>query len=328
MAKYNKSEAQDWARESLRGQWSTLMTPFTPEDEIDEQGLRQNIRYVQRLGSRGAGFTWGMGEFWSLTHEERLRVYDIVSDEAQGSWLIAAHVTDTSAKDMVALAKHAEGVGFDLLVVAPCYMATKTEAQVIEYTQHLADNTSLAIMFYNSPQFGIVMSPLGLQELCAIPNVVGVKEASFNQSISIEAHQLLGREAVISTPDEWIFLKGQELGFSQQVMFANTSDWRFDTPEQNFYVQFINRATTGDLDMGFYETHLRAIKNLSDSWWSRTMKKFGGVLPVSLCKYWGEVMGLTHGHVRPPLQDLTEAEKTELLSQIRFIQKTTAEVRG
>ena len=34
MAEYSKPEAMDWARENLRGQWSTLMTPFTEDDEI------------------------------------------------------------------------------------------------------------------------------------------------------------------------------------------------------------------------------------------------------------------------------------------------------
>ena len=328
MAKYTKHEAQEWAWEHLRGQWTTLMTPFTPDDELDEEGLRGNIRHVRKLGTRGAGCTWGMGEFWSLTREERMRVYDIVSDEARGQWLIAAHVTHTSAKEMLALAKYAEGIGFDLLIVAPSYMVTRTEEQVIEYTQRLAENTPLAIMFYNSPQFGMVMSAQGLQRLCEIPNVVGVKEASFNQSLSIETHQLLGREAIISTPDEWIFFKGQELGFQQQVMFANTSDWRFDTPEQNSYVPFVEKATQGDLDVVFYDAHLRKIKTLSDQWWSRTMQKFSGALPVSLCKYWGELMGLTHGHVRPPLQDLTTEEKAELKGQVEALRTPAAAVRG
>lgn len=316
MARYAKGEARDWAWENLRGQWSTLLTPFTPDDQVDEAALRQNIRHIRRLGVRGAGCTWGMGEFWSLTREERLRVYDIVADEARGEWLIAAHVTSTSAREMLALAKHAEDVGFDLLIVAPPYIVTKTEEQVIEFTRLLAEKTNLAIMFYNSPQFGIVMSPQGLKRLCQIPNVVGVKEASFSQQISIETHLLVGREAIISTPDEWIFPKAKELGFHQQVMFANTSDWRFDTPEANHYVRFIERATAGDLDMPYYETHLRAIKTLSDAWWGRTVKKFGGALPVALCKAWGELMGLRTGHVRPPLADLSPAEKAELREEL------------
>ena len=180
---------------------------------------------------------------------------------------------------MVSLAQHAESTGFDVLIVAPPYIVTKTEEQVVEYVQMLAANTSLAIMFYNSPQFGIVMSPLGLKRLCEIPNVVGVKEASFNQQLSIETHLLLGKDYVISTPDEWIFWRAKELGFQKQVMFSNTSDWRFDTPECNYYIQFIEKATQGNLDEQFYESHLRRIKELSDTWWTRTVTKFNGRCP-------------------------------------------------
>ena len=207
MADYSKGEATDWARENLRGQWTTLMTPFTPDDEVDEEGLRRNIRHIRKLGTRGAGCTWGMGEFWSLTHDERLRVYDIVAGEANGEWPIGAHVTHTSAREMLALADHAEAVGFDLLIVAAPYMVTRTEQQVIDFTRLLADHTPLAIMFYNSPQFGTVLSVEGLRGICEIPNVVGVKEASFNQQLSIDAHVSLGQRiaVVVMFPPNGVF---------------------------------------------------------------------------------------------------------------------------
>ena len=164
-------------------------------------------------------------------------------------------------------------------------MVTKTEDQVIEYVRLLADNTNLAVLFYNSPRFGIVMSTQGLGRLCRIPNVVGVKEASFNQQISIEAHLTLGKESIISTPDEWIFFKAQELGFQQQVMFSNTSDWRFDLPGANYYVQFIDQATGGHLDEAFYDRYIRRLNELSDTWWTRTMDKYNVALPVSMVKH-------------------------------------------
>ena len=316
MATYAKEEAQEWAWENLNGQWTTLITPFTADDRIDEGGLRRNIQHIRRLGTSGAGCTWGMGEFWSLTHQERLQVMEIVADEARSQWTIGAHITHTSAGAMLDLAHNAETMGYDLLIVAPPYMVTKTEEQVIEWVKYLADKTRLAIMFYNSPQFGIVLNPASLKELCRIPNVVGVKEASFNQQLSIETHLSLGKEAIISTPDEWIFWRGKELGFQQQVMFSNTSDWRFDTPECNYYVQFIDRATRGDLDEVFYETHLRRIKELSDTWWTRTVTKLNGALPIPMVKYWSELMGMAAGHTRFPLSDLTESEKLELKREL------------
>ncbi len=329
MATYGKSEAQDWAWENLRGEWSTLMTPFTPDDEVDEDALRHNIRHVISLGTRGAGCTWGMGEFWSLTLEERLHVYDTFADESAGQWLIGAHVTHTSVKDMLLLADHAESAGFDLLIAAPPYFVTKTESQVVDFIRLLADSTNLAIMFYNSPQFGIVMSADGLSRLCDIPNVVGVKEASFNRDLTIEAHRRLGKAAIISAPDEWVLFKGRELGFQQQVMFANTSDWRFDRPGENNYVRFIDRATEGDIDDAMYEQRLAPVKALSDKWWQYTVAKFGGALPASMCKYWGELMGLRHGHVRPPLSDLDDDEKEQLKSELEAVQSASlATARG
>ena len=328
MASYTKIESQEWANSTLRGQWSTLITPFTEDDELDEVGLRQNIRHIRSLGTKGAGCTWGMGEFWSLTSEERLRICEIVSDEAGGKWPVGAHVTHTSYKEMLSLARNAEAIGFDLLIVAAPYMVAKTEQQVVDYVKLLADDTSLAIMFYNSPQFGIIMSAEGMRSLCEIPNVVGVKEASFDQKLSIDTHLLIGKESIVSTPDEWTLLKGKELGFQQQVMFANTSDWRFDTPGENYYVQFIDRAIEGDVDYELYDTHIRGIKELSNHWWQRTVRAFNGALPVSLCKYWGELMGMAGGHVRPPLVNLRPEEKNELNLAITSSRKQQSIMAG
>ncbi len=316
MADYSKNEAADWARENLRGQWSTLVTPFTEDDEVDEAGLRANIRHIRSLGTRGAGCTWGMGEFWSLTRAERTGVYDVVADEAGGEWPIAAHVSHTSLREVVALADHARGAGFDLLVLAAPYFVTRTEDQVVEFVHAVAGATDLAIMFYNSPQFGIVLDAGGLGRVCEPPNVVGVKEASFDPEISVAAHRALGETAIISTPDEWVLFRGPELGFEQRVMFANTSDWRFDTPGANHYVTFIERAMSGDLDAGYYDEHIRPIKELSDAWWKRTVAKQAGALPVPMVKHWGEIMGMAGGPVRKPLSDLTEGEKAELAGDV------------
>jgi uncharacterized protein (UPF0264 family)/TusA-related sulfurtransferase len=153
-------------------------------------------------------------------------------------------------------------------------------------------------------------------QLCAIPNVVGIKEASFNQQISIETHLSLGRDHIISTPDEWIYFKGQELGIEQQVMFANTSDWRFDVPGANNYVQWIDRACKGDLDETLYDNKLRRLKELSDTWWTKIQTKYNGALPVAMAKHWGELMGMSAGSVRPPLFDLTPVEKSELREEL------------
>ncbi len=306
----------DWARENLRGQWSTLMTSFNEDNQINEPGIRADIKHIKSLGTKGIGCTWGMGEFWSLTEQERLKVYDVVSDEGRHDWLIAAHITDTSLKNVINFAGYVQSIGFDLLILAAPYFVTRKEEQVLEFVEDVAANTDLAIMFYNSPQFGIVLDENWLGKVCQISNVVGVKEASFNKDISINTHLNVGNDAIISTPDEWILFTGNEMGFNQQVMFANTSDWRFDKPGSNHYVSFVERAMSGDLDKEYYDKHIKPIKAISDQWWQHVVTNQKGAMPVPLCKYWGELMGMTGGSVRSPLTDMSVTDKNSLKNQL------------
>ncbi len=259
MKSYIKSESKEWAREFLKGQWSTLVTPFNEQGNIDEKGLRSNIEYVKSLGSNGAGCSWGMGEFWSMTIEERKNLMQIVIDQAQ-DWPVAAHVTHTSVNDIIELLSYTEQIGYELLIIGAPYFATRKPSQVIEFIKYICSKTDLAIMYYNSPQFGTILNESELDQIVNIENIVGVKEASFNKEISINSHKTLGEKAVISTPDEWIFWEGEKLGFQQQVMFANTSDWRFDTPDNNSYTQFVQDACKGTINNDLYENEIKKIK--------------------------------------------------------------------
>ena len=46
MKSYIKSESKEWAREFLKGQWSTLVTPFNEQGNIDEKGLRLSLIHI------------------------------------------------------------------------------------------------------------------------------------------------------------------------------------------------------------------------------------------------------------------------------------------
>jgi len=324
---YTRSTAKSWGREKLRGEWTTLVTPFTPDDELDERGLAANIDRVAQLGTRGLGCSWNMGEFWSLTQAERYRLMEFVPSVVKGRMLTAFQVTHTSLKEVVAMADAAQRAGFDLAIIAAPYIMTKTEAQVVDFVTKVSERTDLGLAFYNSPQFGITMSAAGLAKLADLPTMVAIKEASFNLQLSIDAHLLAGEKTVMSAPDEEIFFFEPFYGFHQQVMFANTSDWRFDTPTSHEYVPFIELATAGRLEEArkLYP-RIWPWKQLSRKWWSRIAARTGGGLPVQMVKYWGELRGMAGGHVRPPVLPLTDAEKQELRADVESLAKPTARV--
>jgi len=322
---YRRSDAKSWAREKLVGQWTTMMTPFTPQDEIDEKGLASNIEHVLSLGTRGLGFSWNMGEFWSLTRDERYRLMEVVPSAVRGRALTAFQVTDTCLKDVVSMARHAEELGYDLAILAAPYIVTKTEDQVVEWVSRVAEQVDIGLAFYNSPQFGIVLGAKALSRMADLPTLVAIKEASFNLQLSIDTHLEAGSKAVVSMPDEEIFFVGRPYGIHQQVMFANTSDWRFDRPGANHYVRFIDLATQGKWDeaLPLYE-RVRPIKMVSRKWWSRLVGRTGGSLPVQMVKFWGELMGMAGGPVRPPLIPLTSAERDEMRRDLAQLGLTKA----
>ena len=43
---YKKSQAKEASRAQFRGIWAAITTPFTPTLELDEAGLRANMRYL------------------------------------------------------------------------------------------------------------------------------------------------------------------------------------------------------------------------------------------------------------------------------------------
>ncbi len=318
--RYTKREAKQWARDEMTGEWTTMITPFTPEDELDLKGLAHNVEHVVRLGTKGLGFSWNMGEFWSLTMAERLSLLETAPKLVKGRAYTAFQITDTCLKDVIYLGKRVEEEGYDLAILAAPYMLTKTEEQVIDWVRRVSEALDIGIAFYNSPQFGITLSARALSKVAEIPGVVAIKEASFNMQTAIDTHLLAGDKAVISMPDEEIFFYEPYYGFHQQVMFANTSDWRFDSEERHDYVRFIDLATKGDLEDAkkLYEK-IWPIKKVSRAWWSRLVARTGGSLPVQMVKYWGELMGLAAGHTRPPVAPLTPEEKKQLAEDLQAL---------
>ncbi len=315
--RYHRSDAKAWARETMVGQWTTMVTPFTAEDEVDEVGLAANVEHVLGLGTRGMGFSWNMGEFWSLTQEERLRLMALVPRLVRGRARTAFQVTDTCLKDVLAMARRAEELEYDLVILAAPYLVTRTEEQVLDFVARVAEQVDIGIAFYNSPQFGIVLSAKALAKMADLPTLVAIKEASFNLQLNVDAHLAAGAKAVVSVPDEEIFFVGEPYGIHQQVMFANTSDWRFDTASSHSYVRFIDLATRGDLEAArAIYPKIWPVKEVSRRWWARVAGRTGGALPVQMVKQWGEFMGLAGGHVRPPLMPLTPVEKAELRSDL------------
>jgi 4-hydroxy-tetrahydrodipicolinate synthase len=129
--RYSRSNAKAYARANLHGVWGAIPYPFTPTDDLDEPGLRSNLRfYIDHQLLDGIYCGHFMSEFWALTTQERKRAAEIVVDECRGSVPVMVHTGHTSVKESIELSQHAKRIGADYLAVGNPYTMAYEDEQI------------------------------------------------------------------------------------------------------------------------------------------------------------------------------------------------------
>ena len=120
MRRYKKHDAKGYAREHLRGIWAAALTPFRPGDHaVDEAGFADNLKHwTGRLGIDGVFVSGKQGEFFAMSVEERKRSFEIAVDAtaSTGAGTIMS-CSDQNMDVVIDLAKHAQAIGADYIVV-------------------------------------------------------------------------------------------------------------------------------------------------------------------------------------------------------------------
>lgn len=184
----------------LRGILSALATPFTPDgSKIDEAGLRELVDGTVEAGVHGLIPCGSTGEFPVLTREERMRVAEIVVDQARGRVPVVPHTGSCSTAEAIVLSQHAESIGADaVMVVQPYYEPTSLE-ELFGYFKDVSDAIHIPMMVYNNP-VGTGMNPpteFMIRLVREIENVRYLKDSSGNLSQLSELLYRYGDEVTI-----------------------------------------------------------------------------------------------------------------------------------
>ena len=164
-----------------QGCGTALVTPFTESDALDEDAIRRLARRQIEAGVHFLVPCGTTGESPTLTHTERLRVVELVLDEASGKVPVLAGAGGYSTKSVVRLARELVALGADgLLSVAP-YYNKPTQEGLYHHFRTIAESVEGPVVLYNVPsRTGCNIEPATVGRLAEIPNIVGIKEASGN----------------------------------------------------------------------------------------------------------------------------------------------------
>jgi len=164
---------------TLRGCGTALVTPFNEDLSIDEDALRSFVDFQISEGINFLVPCGTTGESPTLTDAEHRRVVEIVAQQARGRVPIIAGAGGNDTAHVIKLARECERLGVDGLLSVTPYYNKPTQEGLYQHFKAIAEATSLPIILYNVPPRTYVnILPETIVRLAAIPNIVGVKEAS------------------------------------------------------------------------------------------------------------------------------------------------------
>ena len=166
----------------FEGVYCAMVTPFTNKDEIDVEGMRSNIAYLQKEGVAGLVPCGSTGESSTLTFDEHKKLIDVTVDAA--SVPVVAGTGSNSTSEAVELTRHAQDAGAEASLQIVPYYNKPMKSGLIKHFGAIAEACDIPLILYNIPgRTGINMDPETISTLAhEHNNIAAVKEASANFS--------------------------------------------------------------------------------------------------------------------------------------------------
>jgi len=200
-------------RTPFTGVGTALVTPFTKAGDLDEAAVRRLGRRQMDAGVHFLVPCGTTGESPTLTLAERVRIVELLVDEAAGKTPILAGAGGYNTKEVIHLAGEMQRVGAGGLLSVTPYYNKPTQEGLFQHYRAIAESTPLPIFVYNVPgRTGVNVEVQTLVRLAALPNVVGVKEASGNMTQMCEVCRAVPPGFIVLSGDDVLTLPLMAVG--------------------------------------------------------------------------------------------------------------------
>jgi 4-hydroxy-tetrahydrodipicolinate synthase len=166
-------------RTPFTGLGTALVTPFKQDGSVDEAAVRRLVRRQIDAGVHFVSPCGTTGEAPTLSDTEKIRVVQLVVDEAAGRVPVLAGAGGYDTREVIHLAREYERLGVDGILSVTPYYNKPTQEGLFQHYKAIADSTSLPIVLYNVPgRTGVNLEPATVLRLSGLRTIVGIKEAS------------------------------------------------------------------------------------------------------------------------------------------------------
>jgi len=271
---------------------------------IDEDGLRSNIsHWVNDLKIQGLFIAGKQGEFCSMSLEERKRNFEVAVEAVDNKAGTIMSCSDQNFDTVIELAKHAQNIGADYIVVhAPIlHFIHDRDETIYNYYKTICEQVDIGIAMWSHPDSGYLMSPQLCAKIAELPNIMAIKY-SVPREMYTELTNLVGDKILVSTAseDEWL---DNIIDLNWQLYLCSSPPYLLQTKSDLRMHEYTQLAFAGDI------AGARAVRDSLEPVRHALKSTRPGGKPQAHQKYWQELLGQAGGPVRSPLLQLTSEER-------------------
>ncbi|WP_447926264.1 MULTISPECIES: 4-hydroxy-tetrahydrodipicolinate synthase [unclassified Vreelandella] len=280
----------------FKGIIPALITPMNDQQAVDEPALRSLVDILIEKGVHGLFALGTNGEFFALTDDEKLKVAQIVVDQAAGRVPVIAGTGGFTTRGVIELNARMAQVGIDACSIITPYFNAVSQRELIAHYTAIDKEAALPFMLYNIPaKTGGTIAIDTVAELSHLPMVQGIKDSGGDFDRLTQLIGLKRDDFAVFTGTDSLILWGLLAGADGAVAATTNA-----VPD--VVMTIYNAYQAGDMDTARQaQEKLRVLRNA-----------FGmATMPVVL-KAAAELLGMPAGPTRAPALPLTHQERQRL----------------
>lgn len=281
------------------GVYVATTTPFTAEGSVDLDGVARNCERLADHGVHGIVPCGSLGEYETLTDDERAGVVKATVDAVAGRVEVVPGVSGKSAAEARRWAEQAGELGCRAVMCLPPTAHAPTHDEVVAHFGEVA-RVGLEIIAYNNPfSTRADLTPALLARLAEIEAVVAVKEFSQDVRRVAAVRQAAPRLQVVCGCDD-TYVEAALMGASGWIAgFANA------LPAQSVALYDLCRAGRWDDAVAGYLPMLPLLRWDADP-------RFVQAIKLAM-----DATGFVGGTVRLPRLALPQSEAEQVGAELR-----------
>jgi dihydrodipicolinate synthase/N-acetylneuraminate lyase len=172
---------------SVRGFVGTPVTPFKPDESLDGDTYQKIVDRLVRKGAQALASPMHIGEALSQSSEERKQLAHLAVEAVNGRVPVFIHCSLPGTRETVALAKHAQSVGAQGVVVVTPYFYHLANAPLLDHFVAVAKSIDISVIVYHNASVGDLPLEVLTDLVQQCPNVIGLKEGSHEMGFFTQA---------------------------------------------------------------------------------------------------------------------------------------------